>query len=235
MAKKSPKKGNISDDEEEAEVVEANDPDAEDTHDALKIVLQRQFFEVVVRAAAVKYASGNDGAENLPTLAKKLDHLFEKNYIPMSIKNKSKSQEDEKAFKVADKVFDEYCEELNSVFNHFSKTCGHIKNGRKDTTLSIDELFDMLRKANLLGDATDLKVEDVIYMIERYYAPQNTLMTKLDQEHFDAYIAENPLLLKANQVAAAKEEARRLAEKQRQENGEEGEVHEPEEQKLSPE
>jgi hypothetical protein len=33
--------GNISDDEDETEVVEANDPGAEDTHDALKIVLQR--------------------------------------------------------------------------------------------------------------------------------------------------------------------------------------------------
>ena len=64
---------NISDDEEEDEVAvaenadEAKDLDLEDTHEALKIVLQRQFFEAVARAAAVKYASGMN-SEALPTV-----------------------------------------------------------------------------------------------------------------------------------------------------------------------
>jgi hypothetical protein len=62
----------------------------------------------------------------------------------MAIKNKSKSIEEEKAFKVADKVFDEYESQLTQVFNHFSKKSGNIKNGRKDTTLEIDELLDLL-------------------------------------------------------------------------------------------
>jgi hypothetical protein len=84
-------KGNISDDESEVEAAESNDTDAEDTHDALKIVLQRQFFEVVVRAAAVKYAGGGDDAENLTTLSQKLDYLFQHNFTPLAIKNKSKT------------------------------------------------------------------------------------------------------------------------------------------------
>ena len=192
-------KKDISDDEdEETDQTEVNDPDAEDTHDALKIVLQRQFFEVVVRAAAVKYACGGDGAENLPTLSKKLDHLFQNNYKPMAIKMKSKSQEEEKAFKVADKVFDEYSDKLTQIFHHFSKKSGNIKNGRKDTTIEIDELIDMLQKANLLDGKTELKLQDVIFMVERYYAPQNSLQSKIDQEHFDAYIQANPMLLKVN-------------------------------------
>lgn len=109
---KENKKNDISDDEDETEVAEANDPDAEDTHDSLKIVLQRQFFEVVVRAAAVKYASGGDSTEKLKTLAQKLDHLFTHNFKPMAIKNKCKSHEEEKAFKVADKIFEEYSDKL---------------------------------------------------------------------------------------------------------------------------
>jgi len=135
----------------------------------------------------------------------KLDHLFQHNYKPMAIKNKCKSQEEEKAFKVADKVFDEYQDKLTQVFHHFSKKSGNVKNGRKDTTLEIDELIDMLKKANLLEGKTELKLQDVIFMLERYYAPQNSLQSKLDQEKFDAYIEANPMLLKVNQEAAAKE------------------------------
>lgn len=231
-------KNDISDDEDETEQTEANDPDAEDTHDSLKIVLQRQFFEVVVRAAAVKYACGGDGAEQLPTLAMKLDHLFQHNYKPMAIKNKCKSQEEEKAFKVADKVFDEYQDKLSQVFHHFSKKSGNVKNGRKDTTLEIDELIDMLKKANLLEGKTELKLQDVIFMLERYYAPQNSLQSKLDQEKFDAYIEANPMLLKVNQEAAAKEQAKKEAAQKKLEaaEGEEGEQQEePEEAEMSPE
>ena len=107
-------KADISEDEDEDgdAAQTGNDNDAEDTHHALKIVLQRQFFEVVARAAFVKYASGGDGAESLPTLALKLNHLFSHNFNPMAIVNKSKSHEEEKAFKVADKVFDDYSSQL---------------------------------------------------------------------------------------------------------------------------
>ena len=48
-------------------------------------------------------------------------------------------------------------------------------------------------------------------MLERYYAPQNSLQSKLDQEKFDAYIEANPMLLKVNQEAAAKEQAKKEA------------------------
>lgn len=41
-------------------------------------------------------------------MADKLDHLFKNNLNPLAIKNKSKTQEEEKAFKLADKVFDDY-------------------------------------------------------------------------------------------------------------------------------
>ena len=179
----------------------------------------------MVRAAAVKYASGGDGAELLPTLAKKLNHLFSHNFIPMAVKHKSKTQEEEKAFKVADKVFEEYTDKLEQVFHHFSKKSGNVKNGRKDTTLEIDELLDMLKKANLLDGKTELKLEDVIFMVERYYDPKNTLKTKLDQDKFDAYVAANPMLLRVNQEAAAKEEVKKIAAQKKLEaaEAEEGE------------
>lgn len=46
--------------------------EAEDIHSANKVVLQRQFFEAIVRAAYIKYQNNVD----LPTLADKLDFLF---------------------------------------------------------------------------------------------------------------------------------------------------------------
>lgn len=42
-------------------------------------------------------------------------------------------------------------------------------------------------------------------MIEKYYAPQCTLKAKLGQEQFEAYLEANPMLLRANQEAAAKQ------------------------------
>ena len=96
----------------------------------------------------------------------------------------------------------------------------------------------MLKKANLLEGKTELKLQDVIFMLERYYAPQNSLQSKLDQEKFDAYIEANPMLLKVNQDAAAKEQAKKEAAQKKLEaaEGEEGEQQEqPEEAEISPE
>jgi len=140
--------------------------------------LQRQFFEAVARAAAVKYASGSEGVptsggEAAPSLAHKLSHLFKANLTPLAVKNKSKSGEDEKAYKLADKVFEEYSSELGQVFNYFSKKAGNLNNGRTDVTLEVHELLDMLRKANLLdGPSVDLQLDEVIHMIEKYYSPE---------------------------------------------------------------
>lgn len=66
------KVANISDDEDEDVVEEEKFEDVnddghclDDQHNALKIVLQRQFFEAVARAAFVKYASGSDCGSSL--------------------------------------------------------------------------------------------------------------------------------------------------------------------------
>lgn len=50
------------------------------------------------------------GSENLPTLADKLNHIFQNNLKTLALKNKSKSIEEVKAFKLADKIFDDYSE-----------------------------------------------------------------------------------------------------------------------------
>ena len=56
-----------------------------------RVVLQRQFFEAIVRAAMIKYANNTD----LGTLSQKLDHLFENHLKPMAGKNKAKTGEEE--------------------------------------------------------------------------------------------------------------------------------------------
>jgi hypothetical protein len=56
-----------------------------------RVVLQRQFFEAIVRAAAVKYSNRSD----LPTLADKLDTLFKNKLSINATKNKAKSPEEE--------------------------------------------------------------------------------------------------------------------------------------------
>lgn len=49
-------------------------------------------------------------SDTLPTLAEKLNHIFEHNLKPLAVKNKSKAVEDVKAFKLAEKIFDDYGE-----------------------------------------------------------------------------------------------------------------------------
>ena len=65
--------------------------EADDVHGPSKIVLQRQFFEAIVRAAFVKYHNNSD----FPTLAEKLDHMFKTKLLPNAGKTKTKSSDEE--------------------------------------------------------------------------------------------------------------------------------------------
>ena len=56
-----------------------------------RVVLQRQFFEAIVRSASVKFSNRSD----LPTLSEKLESLFKTKLNPNATKNKAKSVEDE--------------------------------------------------------------------------------------------------------------------------------------------
>ena len=113
-----------------------NELTIQDIHDPLKIVLQRQFFDAVVRAAAVKFMSGQ-GTQELGNLALKLGHVFKNNLIPLACKNRSKTQEDEKAYKMAVNVLGEFEPQLFEIFCFFSGKINCIKNGKKDVTIQI--------------------------------------------------------------------------------------------------
>jgi hypothetical protein len=56
-----------------------------------RVVLQRQFFEALVRAAAIKYSNRSD----LPTLADKLEYMFKNKLNAFATKYKAKSVEEE--------------------------------------------------------------------------------------------------------------------------------------------
>lgn len=93
-----PGQGASSDFEEEPDEVQEEEDFAaslgiepEDVHGASRIVLQRQFFEAVVRAAYVRYANHLE----LPTLAEKLDHFIKSKLIPNAGKTKAKTENDE--------------------------------------------------------------------------------------------------------------------------------------------
>ena len=92
------KQGNNSDFEEEDEGQDEETDictklgiKPEDIHDPARIILQRQFFEAIVRAAYVKYANNAE----LPTLADKLDFLFKNKLVPNAGKTKAKSVDEE--------------------------------------------------------------------------------------------------------------------------------------------
>jgi hypothetical protein len=60
-------------------------------------------------------------------------------------------------------------------------------NGRKDETIFFNEIQEMLQNAKILdgGKSTNLAVEEVIFMIEKYYDPETTLQNKISREEFE--------------------------------------------------
>jgi hypothetical protein len=72
-----------------------------------------------------------------------------------------------------------------------------MKTGRHDNTIQIEQLFDLLRTSSLLeGKTTDIKLEDIIFLVEKYFDPSQTLQTKLSQDKFNAFVEANPQLIK---------------------------------------
>jgi hypothetical protein len=60
-------------------------------------------------------------------------------------------------------------------------------NGRKDETIFFNEIQEMLQNAKILdgGKSTNLTIEEVIFMIEKYYDPETTLQNKISRDEFD--------------------------------------------------
>ena len=60
-------------------------------------------------------------------------------------------------------------------------------NGRKDETIFFNEIQEMLQNAKILdgGKSTNLTIEEIIFMIEKYYDPETTLQNKISREEFD--------------------------------------------------
>ena len=89
----------------------------------------------------------------------------------------------QKQFKIAEKVFEEYEKQLVQVFRFFSKKGKSSSFGVEDITLEVDDLINFFKKAELL-DGKKLHLQDLINSVERYYAPELKLETKLSQEQF---------------------------------------------------
>jgi len=158
----------------------------EDVHGPTKVVLQRQFFEAIVRAAYVKYKNSSE----LPTLADKLDHMFKHKLVPNATKTKIKSSDEEKNFKLAEGVIDEY-EQLWTVFEYFGKQTT-TNNLHKDASLTVGDLVNMFRKAKIL-DTDRISMCDFIDIVEKYHANGSgqKLCEKLSKQCFEAYAKAN--------------------------------------------
>lgn len=210
----------------------------DDIHSATKIVLQRQFFEAIVRAASARYA--NDSS--LPSLAHQLDHLFETKLKPLAGKNKAKTPEEEKNFKIAETVFEAYDSQLKQVFKYFSSKSSKTSTfGQLDITLTVGDLLNMLTKCKLIREDEDventgaLPHNEIVQIIERYYASEDKLETRLNPDNFNDYIKHNPMLLLSNQKAAAKKERESARLKRQQEEAKEQQDEEGEQQQKNEE
>mmetsp|Transcript_4191 Transcript_4191/g.5578 ORF Transcript_4191/g.5578 Transcript_4191/m.5578 type:complete len:293 (+) Transcript_4191:1606-2484(+) len=115
-------------------------------------------------------------------------------------KNKAKSPEEEKQFKVTETVFEEYETQLRTVFKYFSKRQHAPYSLRQDITLEVADVLTLFQKAKLIeAPGAHVTTEELIAIIERYYTPGTRLQDKLTEDKFGVFVKENPLLLAVNQ------------------------------------
>ena len=147
-----------------------------------------------MRAAYVKY---NNCAE-LPTLADKLDHMFKNKLVPNAIKTKIKSSDEEKNFKLAENVMEEYSQQLHCVFDYFGRQ-RQTNSLHRDATLTVGDLLNMFKKAKIL-ETDRISTADFIEIIEKYHANGSgaKLSEKLSQQCFSAYAKANEASLQIN-------------------------------------
>lgn len=138
------------DSDSDEDIEEFAELDAENLHDHGKAILQRQFYEAIVRACHVSYAN----TSNFKTLADKLNDMMKNHCAPLATKNKAKTADDEKNFKLAEKVFDMLDNELNELFNFISKKDGKPVFGVIDRTIEVEDLVRFLKKIELLWNET---------------------------------------------------------------------------------
>jgi hypothetical protein len=138
------------DSDSEEDIEEFAELDADNLHDGTKAILQRQFFEVIVRACHVAYAN----TPSLKNLAEKLDDMMKNHCAPFATKNKSKTPEEEKVYKSTDKIFEPVDTELEDLFNAISKKDGKPLFGVIDRTIEIEDLVRFFKKIDLLWNET---------------------------------------------------------------------------------
>ncbi|CAI2383119.1 unnamed protein product [Moneuplotes crassus] len=140
----------ILDSDSEEEIEEFAEVDADSLHEPTKAILQRQFFEAIVRACHVSYAN----TTNFKTLAEKLDHMMKNHCAPFATKNKSKTPEDEKSYKAAEKIFEMLGSEINFLFDSISKKDGKAVFGVIDKTIEVEDLVQFCKRIDLLWNET---------------------------------------------------------------------------------
>lgn len=113
----------------------------------------------------------------------------------MAGKNKAKTPEEEKNFKIAETVFETYDAQLKQVFKYFSSKASKTSTfGQLDITLTVGDLMNMLNKCKLIREDDDventaaLPHNEIVQIIERYYASENKIEKILDHENFAEYI-----------------------------------------------
>jgi len=150
----------------------------------------------------VRFANNTE----LPTLADKLDHFIRTKLVPNAGKTKAKSVEDEKQFKAAEKVLDEYLGSLINVFRYFGRTTTQTAL-QVDFTMSVQDLINMFRKARIL-DTDRLSLREFIDVIERYHTPgsDKNLSERLCEDNFKKYLRVNHDLLAINKEVAARKQ-----------------------------
>ena len=115
-------------------------------------------------------------------------------------------------------MFDDYDEQLHTVFKYFSKNQNAESSITEDVTLFVSDMLNVLTKCKIIDPKVDVNQEDAVKIIEMFYAKGSRLHDKLTDEMFLKYYKENPLSIAINREIDAKRKRNAAIKKRREDH-----------------
>ena len=115
-------------------------------------------------------------------------------------------------------MFDDYDEQLRTVFKYFSKKQNAEAALTEDVTLFISEVLNLLTKCKIIDPKVGVSQEDAVRIVEQFFAKGSRLHDKLTDEQFLKFFRENPLSIAVNREVDAKKKRNAAIKKRREEH-----------------
>jgi len=151
------------------------EPEPEDIHNPKYPILQRQFYEGIVRMAYVYYSESNQYSN----LYEKVNALFNDKLTPHAGKKLVKTEEEEKSFKLCYSIAQQNSKELKRIFSSFQIQQKNRIFNKEDSTILGSDFIKILKLANVIPGKIS---EEVAFSLMQKYYESKYQMNEIGKE-----------------------------------------------------